>query len=260
MQPDRERLISLLDRGELKHAIDAFSVTVEDRRSPAKMLAAIARCTEVSAERLLSVVEPDRERELRAMLKQEPVSGTSPRPRTQRKPGPPAHLHGHFVAIDFETADTGRDSACAIAVVRVEGDRVVDRRVRLIRPPRKTFQFTYVHGIRWANVALEPIFEPVWNEVKSLLDGADFLVAHNASFDKGVLNACCANAGILPPALPFECTVKWARLTWGLRPANLPAVCQHLNLPLVHHDPASDAEACARIMIAVRKQHLAKEV
>ena len=32
-----------------------------------------------------------------------------------------------FAAIDFETADYGRDSACAVAVVRVEGGVIVDR-------------------------------------------------------------------------------------------------------------------------------------
>jgi DNA polymerase III subunit epsilon len=168
------------------------------------------------------------------------------------------HIGGPFVAIDFETADTGRDSACAIAAVRVEGDRIVDRCVRLIRPPRQLFQFTYIHGIRWADVAREPTFGPVWKDVCSLLEGAAFLAAHNASFDRSVLNACCSRAGIDPPSLPFECTVRWARQAWDLRPTNLPAVCSYLGLPLRHHDAASDAEACARIMVAARKDHLGR--
>ena len=170
-----------------------------------------------------------------------------------------SHLDGPFVAIDFETADTGRDSACAIAAMRVEGDRIVDRCVRLIRPPRQIFQFTYIHGIRWTDVACEPTFGAVWNDMTSLLKGAAFLVAHNASFDRSVLNACCAKASIETPPLPFECTVRWARRVWGVYPTNLPAVCRHLDLPLIHHDPASDAEACARIMIAARKDRVGKE-
>jgi DNA polymerase-3 subunit epsilon len=36
----------------------------------------------------------------------------------------------------------------------------------------------------------------------------------------------------------------------------LPDVCSYLGLPLRHHDPASDAEACAQIVIAARKQAL----
>jgi DNA polymerase-3 subunit epsilon len=159
-----------------------------------------------------------------------------------------------FAALDFETADYGRDSACALGVVRVEGDAVVARETRLIRPPRSRFVFTYIHGIEWEDVADAPAFADVWRDCAGLLDGARFLVAHNASFDRGVIEACCARAGIAPPAVPFACTVRWARRTFGLRRANLPAVCEHLGIPLHHHDAGSDAEACARIMIAVRRE------
>ena len=53
-----------------------------------------------------------------------------------------------FVALDFEMADRGRDSACAIGLVRVEDGKIVHRANYLIRPPRDIFEFTYVHGIR----------------------------------------------------------------------------------------------------------------
>ena len=38
-----------------------------------------------------------------------------------------------FVAIDFETADYGRDSACALALVRVEAGVIVQRAFSYIR-------------------------------------------------------------------------------------------------------------------------------
>lgn len=44
--------------------------------------------------------------------------------------------------------------------------------------------------------------------------------------------------------------MKLARRTWGLRPAKLPDVCRHLGIGLRHHDALSDAEACARIVLA----------
>src|SRR5205085_9653487 len=50
-------------------------------------------------------------------------------------------LAAPFVAIDFETADHGRDSACAVALVRVERGRIVRRETRRIRPPRSRFFF-----------------------------------------------------------------------------------------------------------------------
>jgi DNA polymerase-3 subunit epsilon len=161
-----------------------------------------------------------------------------------------------FVAIDFETADRGCDSACAVALVRVERLEIVERRVRLLRPPRERFVFTYIHGITWDDVADEPTFADAWPELAMLLDGVDHLAAHNAGFDRGVLHACCHFAGHPIPKLSFVCTMHLARRTWGIYPTRLSDVCRHLGLPLKHHDPLSDAEACARIVIAARRRRV----
>lgn len=155
-----------------------------------------------------------------------------------------------FVAIDFETADHGPDSACAVGLVRVERLQIVRREKVLIRPPRPRVWFTSVHGITWPMVADSPVFGEVWPGLSSILHGADFFAAHNASFDRGVLVACCRRAKLPVPTLPFKCTVQVARKTWDCRPANLPSVCRRLGIPLIHHDPLSDAEASARIVIA----------
>ena len=155
-----------------------------------------------------------------------------------------------FAAIDFETADYGRDSACAIAVVRVAGGEIVDRAHFLIRPPRRSFVFTYLHGISWADVADVPTFRELWPRIRESFVGADFLAAHNAPFDRAVLHTCCETARVAPPDLAFRCTVRLARSVWQLRPTTLPDVCAHLRIPLRHHDALSDAEACARIVIA----------
>ena len=155
-----------------------------------------------------------------------------------------------FVALDFETADQGRDSACAIGLAVVEDGRVRARVHRLIRPPRRDFFFTHIHGITWRDVAGAPRFGALWPELAPLLAGASFIAAHNAGFDRGVLRACCDAAGQPAPALPFLCTVRLARRTWDLPHNRLPDVCAHLGLPLRHHDPMSDAEACAGIVLA----------
>ncbi|MBN1771641.1 MAG: 3'-5' exonuclease [Deltaproteobacteria bacterium] len=175
------------------------------------------------------------------------------------KPGPrpPDAPSATFVAIDFETATKSPDSACSVALVRVENDEIVRTESHLIRPPRREFMFTCLHGISWDDVASAPTFGELWPMLAPMLDGAAFLAAHWAVFDQGVLRACCAAARLRPPALRFECTVEWAKRVWGLRTAKLPVVCRHLGLRLEHHEAGSDAEACARIMIAARR-HVAR--
>jgi len=158
-----------------------------------------------------------------------------------------------FVAIDFETADRRRDSACAVALVRSESGKIVYKQAFLIRPPRKYFEFTYIHGITWNMVADKPVFGDLWPNLEPVFDKIDFIAAHNAPFDKGVLHACCYNAGLTPPDIPFKCTVVMAKKTWGLHPAKLNNVCDYLGISLNHHDALSDALACAEIVIAAQK-------
>lgn len=110
-----------------------------------------------------------------------------------------------------------------------------------------------VHGISWSDVADAPAFREVWAELERELDGAAFIAAHNAPFDERVLRACCRVARILPPALPFRCTLQLVRRLLPGRPASLPAVCRQLGIPLRHHDPVSDAEACARLVLAASR-------
>lgn len=160
-----------------------------------------------------------------------------------------------FAAIDFETADHGADSACAIGIARVENLEIVARVALLVRPPRRSVLFTRVHGITWEMVASAGDFAAVYARVQPLLEGVDFLAAHNATFDRRVLAACCQAARLCVPVTPFVCTVGVARRTWRTRPNGLAAVAARLGIPLCHHHAGSDAEACARILLTAHEVH-----
>jgi DNA polymerase-3 subunit epsilon len=158
-----------------------------------------------------------------------------------------------FAALDFETADYGRDSACSVGVIVVEGATIVERAHFLIRPPRRQFVFTWLHGIAWEHVADQPTFGVIWPRIARLLEGTEFVAAHSAAFDRSVLYNGCHAAGLPMPELPFRCTVQLARRAWGLRSATLPNVCRHLGIALTqHHQAEADAEACAHIVLAAR--------
>ena len=167
---------------------------------------------------------------------------------------PSQHGPVRFAALDFETADYGRDSACALSITVVEGDTLRETWTSLIRPPRRDFCFTYLHGIDWRQVKDKPSFADLWPEIARRLTGLDFVAAHNASFDRSVLHACCEGGAIEPLPLRFLCTVKAARSIWGFYPTTLADVCRQLRIPLQHHNAESDAQACARILLAARAQ------
>lgn len=158
-----------------------------------------------------------------------------------------------FLAIDFETANNRRDSACAIGLARVSDGKIVAESHHLIRPPVPEFLFTHIHGITWADVAGEPDFFDVWDRIAPWFDGVDFIAAHNARFDRGVLEACCTTFALPAPSTPYLCTVDLARALWNLRPTKLPDVCRYLSIELNHHQADSDSRACAEIVIAAEE-------
>ncbi len=157
-----------------------------------------------------------------------------------------------FVAIDFETANYERDSACSIGWAVVRNDAVVSNGVRLIRPPYRHFEyrFTELHGLTWEDVATAPTFGDLWPELHELLEG-QMLAAHNAPFDMGVLAALLDRYRLRSPKSSYFCTCVLARRAWPELPNHkLGTVARHLGIPLNHHQAESDAVACARIAIA----------
>lgn len=156
-----------------------------------------------------------------------------------------------YVAIDFETANESRDSACAVGIAVIEDGKVTRSFERLIRPPTDHFsEWAFrKHGIHWRDVAREDDFGTVWTAIQNQIGEPAFLVAHNAGFDQDVLATCCESSGIAPPDTEFVCTIEAASSVWTLDNYKLPRVCEFLGIPLSHHNAKSDAEAAATILL-----------
>jgi DNA polymerase III subunit epsilon len=244
----KQAILALLSPKALKEVCGTLGLDLNER-TKAPMVRHLMGQESVSAENLLPLLS---DAELQAVCAACGVPATG-RKATLIKRLLKQERGPTFVALDFETADYPRDSACALGLVRVENHHIVQRTYHLIRPPRRRFAFTYLHGITWEDVAGQPTFAELWPSLTPFLEDVDFLAAHNASFDRSVLNRCCETAGLPPPALPFQCTVQLARQTWNIFPTKLNNVCDHLGITLKHHFAASDAEACALIVIAAHR-------
>jgi DNA polymerase-3 subunit epsilon len=153
-----------------------------------------------------------------------------------------------FTAIDFETANPAADSACQLGLVVVRSGEIVDRQAWLIRPPTDRFDFTYIHGITWRNVAREADFGELWPEIRPFLENC-VIAAHNVNFDMSVFFALIKRYRIEYWRGGAIDSVTVARRTWpSLVNHQLQTVAAHLCIPLDHHDAASDANACAEII------------
>ena len=161
--------------------------------------------------------------------------------------------YNRFIAIDFETANNHRNSACALGIAVVEDLVITDKFYTLIKPPQDYFLFTGIHGITRRDVIDKPVFGDLWPEIREYFNNIDFVAAHNVVFDRGVLEACCAYYGIKKPETRYKCTLQMARKRLNLNRNNLDKVAEYFGIELIHHHALSDTLACAEIMIRFMK-------
>lgn len=157
-----------------------------------------------------------------------------------------------FTAIDFETANSKGASACAVGLVRVRDGVVVERDAWLIRPPAQVDNFLEfnikIHGITPDMVLEAPGWVDQFSRMNEFI-GDDIVVAHNASFDMGVIKDACAVTVIPTPKYRYLCSVQVARKTYTLDSYRLPSAAAAAGFAeFEHHDAMADAEACAAII------------
>ena len=169
----------------------------------------------------------------------------------------------NFLALDFETATGQLDSPCELGIAVVRGGVVREVRNWLIKPrywPYFNPWNVAVHGIKPEHVAEAPRWDGIWEEVAQLLHG-NTVVAHNASFDMGVLRATLASHDLAHPTFQYFCSVTMAKRIWPGFPKNdLKTLCVRHGIPLVHHRAGNDAEATAELVIRALEQRRAQDV
>lgn len=166
----------------------------------------------------------------------------------------------NFVAIDFETANGNRSSVCAVGIIVVRDGSMVDSFYSLIRPEPNYYEWfcQEVNGLGPNDTDTAPTFPSVWNELMRHIEpyfpmmaqGEAPFVAHNASFDRGCLQAVFQTYGMDYPDYQFLCTRVAASHHFGKELPNqkLPTVAEACGYNLKnHHHALADAEACAWI-------------
>ncbi len=160
-----------------------------------------------------------------------------------------------FAAIDFETANGTPSSVCSVGIVVVRDGELAERFYSLIRPKPNWYGSlnTRIHGLTRKDTDDAPLFPEVWAKAAPLVEGLT-LVAHNSPFDSGCLRAACAAYGMPRPPYRFLCTLRASRRELPKLPNHqLQTVAAHCGYDLTrHHHALADAEACARIALALR--------
>lgn len=159
-----------------------------------------------------------------------------------------------YIALDFETGNASRLSACSLGASVFYGNRLQRQVTSLIRPPDEVGKFHWgnirIHHITNEMVEDAPTFDIVWRQLADEAEDSVF-ICHNAQFDISVLCACLEYYHLPIPNCRYLCTVKMSQRVWVMLDNHkLDTVAHALNIPLNHHEAGSDAYAAGLILQA----------
>ena len=177
----------------------------------------------------------------------------------------------NFVTIDFETATSFRHSICQVAIVTVIDGKMVNKFESLVRPLNNEYygRNIAIHCIHPYHTKDAPDFPTVFKnnllpEIQKVQGlnkyNEPYMVAHNSGFDRSVMGKALEQyrlneIGIIEICSPsvWACTHQIYRQK-GFESTKLNVLCQHYNIPLQHHNAASDTLACTFLYL----KHLAE--
>jgi DNA polymerase-3 subunit epsilon len=158
-----------------------------------------------------------------------------------------------WVIVDLETtggAPTRGHGIIEIGALKVTGGRVIDRFAQLVHPGRRLPPFiTGLTGITDAMLVEQPRIDVVLPRFVDFAAGA-VLVAHNAGFDLGFLDAARLAIAGSTFDQPHACTLRLARrLLPQIRRKSLDSLAGHFGIPLVdRHRAMGDARITVEVL------------
>lgn len=160
----------------------------------------------------------------------------------------------NYTVFDVETANSQRDSICAIGIIRYENDTIIFEKEILINPEVKFNYFnTRIHGITERDVVDAPIFPEVWPLIKQYFQNT-ILVAHNAkSMDLCALYRTLERYDLPLVENDYICTMELAKDIFknddSVQSYRLDVLAKKYEIDLFnHHDALEDTRACFEIL------------
>ena len=162
-------------------------------------------------------------------------------------------------AVLFDTETTGLDPLTGdrvieVAMLELQRDLPTGLRLHVLIDPGRDIpeEATRIHGMTRAHLRGKPRFAEVADEILAFI-GSDPLVAHNAPFDFGFLNAEFGRAGHPPLARDrMICTLALAKARFPGLPNSLDALCRRFGIDLTDrttHNALLDCRLLADVYV-----------
>jgi DNA polymerase-3 subunit epsilon len=158
-----------------------------------------------------------------------------------------------FIAIDFETANPKRWSACQIGITKVVDGHIINTMSYMINPNTEFDNVNIkIHGIRKDDVSDAPDFKTLWNDtLKSIFDEATIIASHHADFDISVLHSCLTRYQIDIPHYDYICTYEISKALLNLESYSLQNQINYFGLcdDACYHNAGADSYCCTLLLL-----------
>lgn len=157
-----------------------------------------------------------------------------------------------FAVVDVETTglDPQRNRIIDVGIVLLNSEGVVEGEWQSLVNPGVPVEATFVHGLSDADVTEAPSFTALLPQIIELLAGRA-IVAHNARFDAGFLNAAFARAHypVTIPPRATVCTMELAKIYLPRGRHGLVPAAERAGIVLSnHHRALPDARTAAALL------------
>ena len=116
-----------------------------------------------------------------------------------------------YILLDLENPNTRGNSICAIAVVLMENDKVVEKKYTLINPEDRFDPINArITGIDASQVQNAPTLKEYWNEIKELLS-ENVVIGHNVTYDLAVLSRALQRYDLEVKKYRYSCTLELSK-------------------------------------------------
>lgn len=169
-----------------------------------------------------------------------------------------------YVIFDIETTGLSveNNTIIELAGVKMKEGQIIDRFESFVNPHEEIpANITKLTGITNDMVADAPELNEVIQKFLAFVGDA-VLVAHNARFDMGFLQASCKKLNMNPVTNPYIDTLELARFLYpGLRNHRLNTLADKFKVSLEnHHRAVDDSEATGHIFFHMLKEVLEKKI
>lgn len=160
-----------------------------------------------------------------------------------------------YVVLDLENPNFRQNSVCAIGVILVRDNKVIEKKYSLINPD-DTFDRINMDITKIAPhmVKDSPTLPEYWPEIEELLTD-NIIIGHNITYDLRVISKSLQRYSISPPDFKYMCTLSLSRKHLKLPSYKLENIAKKLHIIYNPHNAIEDARAAYELFEYINRHN-----